>query len=133
MSANANGRGLGAGPRLTLEQERARDTWRKSESYSQKHVNIAKGLPSLIMNSGLMQVLAFCHYKGGEYEKVASGLRHWLHWRFNGIDRDPGFETLMSFAMEASPRDYQALTAEAVAWLRWLRQIASAHAKDKDA
>ena len=47
----------------TLEQLRAQDAWNKCEKYSKEQVNIAKSLPALIMNSGLMQVLAFAHQK----------------------------------------------------------------------
>lgn len=115
-----------AQPRQTLEQQRAQDAWEKCATYTNEHVNIAKGLPALIMNSGLMQVLAFCHEKGGANEQVASHLRAWLGKRFNHIDRDPGFELLMQALMEAQPGDYQAITAEAFAWLRWMRQMAAA-------
>ena len=110
----------------TLEQQRAADAWAKCADYSKDEVNVAKGLPALIMNSGLMQVLAFCHEKGGANERVASHLRQWLGNRFNGIDRNPGFEQLMQALMQASPADYQAITAEAFAWLRWMRQMAAA-------
>jgi CRISPR-associated protein Cmr5 len=41
---------------------------------------------------------------------------------------DPGFEAFMERLMAADPREYQAFTAEAFAWLRWLRQMASARA-----
>lgn len=113
--------------RLTLEQRRAQDAWNRCEHYNKKeHVNFAKGLPALIMNSGLMQVLAFCHEKGGVNEMVASDLRAWLSERFNGVGRDPGFEPLMQALMRAEPREYQAITAEAFAWLRWMRQMAAA-------
>ena len=110
----------------TLEQQRAQDAWEKCANYTKEHVNIAKGLPALIINSGLMQVLAFCHEKGGANEQVASHLRTWLGKRFNGVDRDPGFELLMQALMNARPGDYQAITAEAFAWLRWMRQMAAA-------
>lgn len=113
-------------PRLTLEQLRAQDAWDKCKAYSSKHVNFAKGLPALIMNSGLMQVLAFCHEKGGEHEAVATDLRRWLNRRFNGKDHDPGFEPFMESLLSAGPREYQAITAEAFAWLKWLRQMAAA-------
>jgi CRISPR-associated protein Cmr5 len=112
--------------RLTLEQQRAQDAWNKSASYTKDHVKVAKGLPALIMNSGLMQVLAFCHEKGGANEVVAQHLRTWLSRRFNGVDHDPGFELLMQSLMKAGSGDYQAITAEAFAWLRWLRQMAAA-------
>ncbi|MCS6997544.1 MAG: type III-B CRISPR module-associated protein Cmr5 [Casimicrobiaceae bacterium] len=110
----------------TLEQQRARDAWDKSAHYTKERANFAKGLPALIINSGLMQVLAFCHEKEGEYEAVASDLRRWLHKRFNNVDRDPGFEAFMQTLMQADSRSYQAITAEAFAWLKWLRQMASA-------
>lgn len=110
----------------TLEQQRAQDAWNKCAAYTKEHVNVAKGLPALIMNSGLMQVLAFCHEKGGANEFVAQHLRAWLFKRFNGVDRDPGFDLLMQSLMQASPRVYQDITAEAFAWLRWLRQMAAA-------
>lgn len=113
-------------PRQTLEQQRAQDAWNQCAAYTKEHVNVAKGLPALIMNSGLMQVLAFCHEKGGANEQVASHLRTWLAKRFYRVDRDPGFERLMQALMEAKPGDYQAITAEAFAWLRWMRQMAAA-------
>ncbi len=113
-------------PRQTLEQQRALDAWSKCQHYTTKHVNVAKGLPALIMNSGLMQVLAFCHEKAGENEQVASDLRDWLRKRFPAHMREPGFEPLMQALMTAKPSDYQAITAEAFAWLRWLRQMAAA-------
>lgn len=114
----------------TLEQQRAQDAWDKSATYGKEHVSIAKSLPALIMNSGLMQVLAFCHEKGGTNEIVATHLRAWLARRYAGIDRDPGFAPFMEMLMKATPADYQAITTEAFAWLRWLRQMAPARAKE---
>jgi len=110
----------------TLEQQRAQDAWEKCANYTKEHVNIAKGLPALIMNSGLMQVLAFCHEKGGANERVAKDLRTWINKRLTSNDLDPGFEVLMQVLMRAKPADYQAITAEAFAWLRWMRQMAAA-------
>ena len=115
---------------LTLEQQRAQDAWNQCASYTKEHVNIAKSLPALIMNSGLMQVLAFCHEKGKANEQVATHLRTWLNQRFNGVGRDPGFEAFMQALLKANPADYQAITTEAYAWLRWMRQMASARVKD---
>lgn len=116
-----------AQPRQTLEQQRAQDAWDKCAAYTKEHVNIAKGLPALIMNSGLMQVLAFCHEKSGANEQVASQLRVWLSKRFSGLLGDAAFDPFMQSLMQIKkPGDYQAITAEAFAWLRWLRQMAAA-------
>ncbi|SHF03586.1 CRISPR-associated protein, Cmr5 family [Lampropedia hyalina DSM 16112] len=123
--------------RQTLEQQRAQNAWdcaaqaqhKLGDDYD-KYVNFAKGLPALIMNSGLMQVLAFCHEKGKVNEEVATDLRTWLNQRFNGVARDPGFEIFMQSLMQATPSHYQAINAEAFAWLKWLRQMAAARVKD---
>jgi len=118
----------------TLEQLRAQDAWSKSASYQKEHVNVAKGLPALIMNSGLMQVLAFCHEKGqkdsGRHnEEVAIHLRAWLQGRFPQLIPSANFEPFMESLMKAKPADYQAITAEAFAWLKWMRQMAAARVK----
>lgn len=119
---------------LTLEQKRAQDAWDQCVNYGKDEVNIAKGLPALIMNSGLMQVLAFCHEKGKKEkglpnEKVASHLRIWLSLRFKNIAPDANFEPFMQSLLKATPADYQAITTEAFAWLRWMRQMSSAREK----
>jgi len=116
----------------TLEQQRAQDAWDKCAAYSSDHVNIAKGLPALIMNSGLMQVLAFCHDKkknNPEYEVVAAHLRIWLHHRYGHIIPSAQFEDVMQSLLQANSSDYQAITTEAFAWLRWMRQMAAARVK----
>ncbi|WP_447974768.1 type III-B CRISPR module-associated protein Cmr5 [Nitrospira sp. Kam-Ns4a] len=113
--------------RPTLEQLRAQHAWEKAHQGIQQHnkdyVNDAKGLPALIMNSGLMQVMAFLHDKGGRHETLVQHLRDWLH-RQCGTPSD--FEAFMQALMKASPQEYQAITAEAFAWLKWLKQMAAA-------
>jgi len=114
---------------VTLEQQRAKDAWEKCQQYKKDHVNFAKGLPALIMNSGLMQVMAFCHEKGDHQEQVAADLRKWLRKRFPAQIQSEGFEPFMESLLKASPSDYQAINAEAFAWLKWLRQMAAARPK----
>jgi CRISPR-associated protein Cmr5 len=114
--------------RLTLEQKRAADAWKRAEEGLARHgkdyVNDAKGLPALIMNSGLMQVMAFLHDKGGRHETLAQHLRDWLAVQ---CGTPKPFEAFMEhlFKMD-DPRRFQAITAEAFAWLKWLRQMAAA-------
>lgn len=116
----------------TLEQRRARDAWERSRAYEKDHVNLAKALPALIMNSGLMQVMAFLHEKGDKHEKVGADLRKWLEQRFEFLQSNqPDFKGFMEGLLKAQPREYQAVTTEAFAWLKWLRQMAAAQQKDK--
>ncbi|MDY6956210.1 MAG: type III-B CRISPR module-associated protein Cmr5, partial [Pseudomonadota bacterium] len=98
-------------------------------------VNLAKSVPALIMNSGLMQVLAFLHEKSLDnktgspklddpHTLIGQHLRNALHKRF--ADLPVEFGEAMEKLMDAAPGCFQAITAEAFAWLRWLRQMAAA-------
>ncbi|MDW8469615.1 MAG: type III-B CRISPR module-associated protein Cmr5 [Burkholderiales bacterium] len=128
MSAPIRGGAMQGGTKLpTLEQQRARDAWETAARLKkEKHRNFVKGLPALIISSGLMQVLAFCRDKGGEQEDVAGELRRWLYWRFRNDGQDPGFEKFMDFLVEAKPQEFQQINAEAFAWLKWLRLMSAA-------
>lgn len=114
----------------TLEQQRARHAWEKSgqgvRDHGKEYVNLSKSLPALVMNSGLMQVMAFLHQKGaGVHRAVATDLRAWLHQRFdNGSPAE--FEPFMKAMLAADPHHFRNVTAEAFAWLKWLRQMAAA-------
>lgn len=111
----------------TTEQRRAAHAWAKAQEGYARHqkdyVNDAKGLPALIMNSGLMQVMAFLHGKGGRHDTLARHLRDWLH---ESWETPSDFEPFMQHLLETEPREFQAITAEAFAWLKWLRQMAPA-------
>lgn len=114
----------------TLEQQRAENAWQVSANYQKDHVNAAKGLPALIMNSGLMQVMAFAQDKKKQHQVVATDLRKWLASRFPDILKED-FNGFMQALMQASPQQYQAINAEAFAWLKWLRQMAAARKPEK--
>ncbi len=121
--------------RKTLEQKRAQDAWEKANGCRKEYVNLSKGLPSLIMNSGLMQVLAFLHEKGkksAHHEKLAQHLLGWLSIRFKKVCPAPKFEDFMKNLIEADSQTYQDVTAEAFAWLRWMRQMAAARCIDTE-
>jgi CRISPR-associated protein Cmr5 len=118
----------------TMEQQRAQDAWQCSEGCTEEYMKLAKGLPALIMNSGLMQVMAFLHEKGQKESQrhcaiLGQHLRAWLHGRFDkgGVIQGADFETFMESLLRIEdPRNYQAITTEAFAWLKWLRQMAAA-------
>jgi CRISPR-associated protein Cmr5 len=120
---------------LTLEQKRAQDAWKCAQEAKRSlkkydaYVNAAKGLPALIMNSGLMQVMAFMHEKasksdGERYALLEKHLLDWLSPRFQVQADFNGFITTLMAMNDA--RKFQAITSEAFAWLKWLRQIAPA-------
>lgn len=109
----------------TLEQRRAQDAWRCAEGCKAEYMKLAKSLPALIMGSGLMQVIAFLHSKsdGHEHRKLAMHLLAWLNSRFPR-SAPADFEEFMKSMFEAPSADYQLVTLEALAWLKWLRQMA---------
>ena len=114
---------------LTLDQQRAADAWRcaQAQSQSKEYANLAKGLPALIMDSGLLQVMAFLEAKGPKQQHrsvVAHDMRAWLRRRFPEVPED--FAGFMRALMNADSSKFQAITAESLAWLRWLRQLAAA-------
>lgn len=113
---------------MTLEQQRAQNAWTCVQDRNSDYKNLAKGLPALIMNSGLMQVMAFLHEKSNRNAHCATlegQLLHWLNERFK--DKVPAaFEDFMQALTKADSATYQAVTAEAYAWLRWVRQMAAA-------
>jgi CRISPR-associated protein Cmr5 len=110
----------------TLEQKRAQFAWKCAQEgieANKDYINDAKGLPALIMNSGLMQVMAFLHEKSGRHEMLGKHLRGWLHQQC-GTSAD--FDGFMRELLDMNPRPFQNVTTEALAWLKWLRQIAPA-------
>jgi len=121
----------------TMEQRRAADAWEKAQRCSEEYTKLAKGLPALIMNSGLMQVLAFLEEKANKLDRdrnrvhphcydLSNHLRTWLQARFAKTIPNAEFAPFMKALMQAEPTEYQAITAEAFAWLRWMRQMAPA-------
>ena len=128
---------------LTLEQQRAQDAWNDAlaaqktltKEEFEKYVNLTKSLPALIMNSGLLPVMAFCHEKSldkktghpkitDRHTWVAGQLRAALHRQFTEMPEE--FSGFMSGLMKANPATYQAVVSEAFAVLRWMRQMAAA-------
>jgi CRISPR-associated protein Cmr5 len=115
----------------TMEQKRAADAWACAQGQGDEYQKLAKGLPALIMNSGLMQVLAFLHEKGdkGAHGQLGDHLRRWLCRCFSRDLPKHEFGAFMPALMKLEPRLFQQVTTEALAWLRWARQIAPAAAR----
>lgn len=131
-------------PRQTLEQQRAQDAWHCAQEAAEKlkkhkgdyakYEALAKGLPALVMNSGFMQTIVFLREKSLDHkgQPKLSDHHHWLgehlrsaiNKRFPDVPVD--FEGFMKKLMSADSHKYRMITAEAFAWLKWLRQMAAA-------
>lgn len=126
----------------TMEQQRASFAWAASEQglqkASDKYTKLAKGTPALIMNSGLMQTLAFLKDKNeAQHQQLLQHLLQWLCTRFDGEatlhpqhpfprGQTPAFEPMMQALFHAKPQQFQRASSEAMMILRWIRQLASA-------
>lgn len=117
----------------TLEQKRASHAWKAvtearvklgPDEYK-KYVGTAKGLPALVMNSGLMQAMAFMRSKDKRHNVLADQLLNWLHDQNGTPEKFSGF---MEHLFDCRPGEFQAITTEALNWLKWLRHMAAARA-----
>ncbi len=125
--------------KANLDQRRARFAWAKVQGQDKEYANLAKGVPALIMQSGLMPVLAFLNEKG----KKDKGKRHrellghiceWLgeYEQFKGRIKIKNFGGVMEALMGNESGNaaehahfYRQATEEVLAILRWIRQFAS--------
>src|SRR5262245_40577341 len=97
--------------RPTLEQQRAAHAWACAQTRSTEYGKLAKGLPALIMNSGLLQVMAFLNEKGLKESQrhcklLGDDLRAWVHKRFPEVPEE--FTEFMNHLMKsADPHKFQ--------------------------
>jgi CRISPR-associated protein Cmr5 len=116
-----------------LEQLRAADAWMQIPKGSNKeYVNSAKSAPALIMNNGLMQTLAFLKSKGKD--DLCNHVCSWLLTQvFNSnekVNPQQLFDAIMIELHRSDSLVYRRATEEALAYLRWVRQFASALTKE---
>lgn len=131
----------------TLDQKRAAYAWEQVRQVElhilSDYTSLAKGVPVLVMGSGLMQTLAFLQAKGKDHHlKLLGHLCRWLGRTLGGTsvtgeERFPPeeaaeFATVMA-ALHAAPSAlYLRATDEALALLRWIRQFADACKRRED-
>lgn len=127
---------------LTLDQQRAEYAWQAAQRAAQeglidKYTNLAKSVASLIMNSGLMQTLAFLQSKKDEqHDILLHDLCQWLGRTLgdaglaNGsrfpTAQQASFDKVMNALYQAPSDLYMRANSETMALLRWLRQLADA-------
>lgn len=125
----------------TMEQQRAAFAWTAAEKgvaqAGDKYTKLAKGVPALIMGSGLMQTLAFLRDKNeSHHQRLLQDVLDWLAQRFDGEAtlnaqhpfpgrKQCSFEAMMQALFYAKPQQYQRATHEAMMILRWIRQLAA--------
>jgi len=122
----------------TLDQQRAAFAWDKAKACTEEYRKLAKGAPALIMGAGLMPALAFWQSAGSDTsqrgkagKEFCGDLLAWLVRRFQThkvfTPRPSNFKEVMDAMHEkADSAFYMQATAEALEFLKWLRQFADA-------
>ena len=115
----------------TLEQERAKFAWEKVQGQSDDYRNLVKSLPAMIMTNGLMQTLAFLEAKGKGKDHHKNLVKHIVEWMNERkiLDQGNDFKKVMERLYSCSSQEYQRITEEVLALLKWLRQLADAAIK----
>jgi len=112
----------------TLQQRRARSAYQQVESLSAKshraeYGSLIRGLPAMIQTDGLGQSLAFLKAKGKQHHEDAyQHLQNWL-----SQPEQFGFKgELLQWLLEQDTSTYRQVTAEALAYLVWLKRFVEA-------
>lgn len=115
-----------------ISQQRASEAWHcievvHDENYADKYYQLAKGAPADIQSNGLGQTLAFWKAKGhGEGRYFIVLFNHLSTW----LQHQPGImhniDTLDWIVNAATTSQYRRATAEAIAFLIWVKRFAEA-------
>lgn len=112
----------------SLEQERARRAWErvtaaKGQNYAARYGQLARSAPADIQANGLGQTLAFWKAKGEAHHRALLGdVSQWVKAQLNFSDGD-----LLQWIINTADTDgYRRATAEAIAFLTWLKRFAEA-------
>ncbi|MCX7683498.1 MAG: type III-B CRISPR module-associated protein Cmr5 [Anaerolineae bacterium] len=116
----------------SLEQKRAAAAWERvvyvrdhGQGYAKKYGQLAKSAPADIQANGLGQTLAFWRAKTKEEHSQAlfKDVSDWVKQQL-GL---PAQKTLLEWIMQDARTDeYRRATAEAIAFLNWLKRFAEA-------
>lgn len=124
----------------TLEQERADKAWQQIQAVKnfsgkvpQEYSSLAKKAPADIQANGLGQTLAFWRAKGFNGGKDSGNtadyqlLQHVTEWLNSDKSLNLGKTNLVEWvSREATVVEYRQATAEAIAFLVWLKRFAEA-------
>ena len=109
---------------MTLEQKRAQYAWTKAnDNNNDKFKKLAKNAPVLIMSNGLMPSLAFWWCKN-ENKPIVNVILGWLYQQ--RIVKHEDFYHAMEDLQSMDSVTFRNATEEALEFLKWLRNFASA-------
>jgi CRISPR-associated protein Cmr5 len=113
----------------SLEQKRAAQAWDavshvKGQDYDAKYQSLAANAPADVQSNGLGQTLAFWQAKGkAEHKAIYQAVAGWVT---SQVKTSPGGDLLKWIVKDATTDEYRRATAEAIAFLTWLKRFAEA-------
>jgi CRISPR-associated protein Cmr5 len=119
----------------TLDQKRARQAWEnvkavKKQPFEGDYGSLARRIPALVQTNGLGQTLAFLKAKGNDnkahqvlYDHLSDWVVGQMGWR----------RELLVEVVERDTAGYRRATAEAMAFLNWLKRFAEAELEAEEA
>jgi CRISPR type III-B/RAMP module-associated protein Cmr5 len=87
----------------------------------------AKGLPAMLLASGLAPTLAFLWSKGGAHAELAAHISSWILRSVFGKDGDGSVERCLRALAEADSAGYRRAEGEALEIAGWLKRLADAY------
>ncbi len=114
----------------TLQQERAASAWQHitivdknpDEKKRKKYGSLVRGLAANILSDGIGPTLAFLRAKGEDHHNWAyDHLAAWITTQMPGLEGD-----LLEWLIKQGSYEYRLVTAEALAYLHWLKRFAEA-------
>jgi len=128
----------------SLEQQRAGNAWdcvalikNNRKEYGKEYASLAKSAPADIQANGLGQTLAFWRAKGSDKGKPKNNahsllLEHVSAWVGEQLKLGPNKDLVMWISKEAGTDLYRRATAEAIAFLCWVKRFAEAELGEAD-
>ncbi|RMH35738.1 MAG: type III-B CRISPR module-associated protein Cmr5 [Acidobacteria bacterium] len=119
----------------TLEQKRAQRAWNdiqsvvnRSDEFKKKYGSLARRVPMLVLTNGLGQTLAFLRAKGKNDQSDEHNVlfNHLSAWTMSQVAPNVSDQNLLNWVLKSDSTAYRRATAEALAYLVWLKRFAEA-------
>jgi len=119
----------------SLEQERAARAWDcvtqvKSKNYKKDYVSLARSAPADIQANGLGQTLAF--WKAKKKDEHNALYQHVAAWVKTQMRFNQPSDLLEWIMKQAGTDEYRRATAEAIAFLSWIKRFAEVELEVSD-
>lgn len=122
----------------TLSQERADFALKKvlEKTKEEKFANFSAGAPSVILQNGFGQAMAFWYAKANdkkgdnnEHKIMTDIIEEWSRKRFPGLFREGDSQRFLEDLMNMEQRHYHKVQNETIKLLEWVKRFANAFIK----